>query len=262
MSEPDKKLAIALPGEWAIQKAFGPALEEIGEDFRKLYKYGRDNIVLRAYRKIQDTEDGLESNIRVTRDVLWNGALSHDDVCAEYFGGVLAASRSEGGEDDSAINYIDTIKSMSSSQLRLHYFINREINKRMAGSEGDINVGIDTEIVKFEIFFAVKELRSLGVEPATDANILHRLGLLSGYKTSTARIDDSLNNLRLPYFSATITSYSAILYSVAHNRLGDWLQFSTVDFGDFPDIATPSLSGESLRELAVQANIDPDKLIS
>jgi len=53
----------------------------------------------------KNLEDGKAANLRVTRDVIWNGAVTDDEVCAEYFGGILAASRTEDGKDDSAIQF-------------------------------------------------------------------------------------------------------------------------------------------------------------
>lgn len=35
----DKNVAIALPGEWALQKVFGPVLSEVGEDIKKVLDY-------------------------------------------------------------------------------------------------------------------------------------------------------------------------------------------------------------------------------
>ena len=55
--------------------------------------------------------------------MIWNGAVTDDEVCAEYFGGILAASRTEDGKDDSAIQFVDCIKAMSAKQLHLHYAI-------------------------------------------------------------------------------------------------------------------------------------------
>ena len=90
-------------GEWALEKAFGPVLTEIGEDLKRLYAVGRDKILIAGYKKIKNKEDGRKANLRVAQDVFWNGAFTDDEICAEYFGGILAASRSEDGKDDSAI---------------------------------------------------------------------------------------------------------------------------------------------------------------
>jgi hypothetical protein len=146
MPEEEKKLAIALPGEWALQKVFGPALTEIGEDLKKLYAKGRDRLVAAAYRKVEDPEDGKQANLRVTRDVLWNGAFTEDEVCAEYFGGILASSRSADGKDDDAIQFVDVIKSLSARQLRLHYVIYHSLNQIFVASGATVNVGQGLEL--------------------------------------------------------------------------------------------------------------------
>ena len=64
-------------------------------------------------------DDGKQANLGVSRDVLWNGAFSTESICAEYFGGILASSRSEDGKDDSAIPFVtdnaEMIRAMVSS---------------------------------------------------------------------------------------------------------------------------------------------------
>ena len=113
MTDPGKQeFEISIPGEWAIKKAFGPLLSELGEDLQRLYVVGRDRLLAAATRKIENIDDGRVPNLRVARDVLWNGAVSDDEVCAEYFGGILASSRTDDGKDDSCIQFVDVIKSL------------------------------------------------------------------------------------------------------------------------------------------------------
>ena len=133
-------------GEWALEKAFGPVLTEIGEDLKRLYAVGRDKILIAGYKKIKNKEDGRKANLRVAQDVFWNGAFTDDEICAEYFGGILAASRSEDGKDDSAIEFVSVIKSMSSQQLRLHYFIYSGLNQILSRSNEQVNVAQGPEI--------------------------------------------------------------------------------------------------------------------
>jgi hypothetical protein len=54
MADDEKKISLALPGEWALQKVLGPVLTEFGDDIAKVYAKGRDKIVSAAYRKIED----------------------------------------------------------------------------------------------------------------------------------------------------------------------------------------------------------------
>src|SRR5688572_11934981 len=100
-TEDDKKeIAIAVPGEWALKKVLGPVLAELGDDARNLYKLGRDKLVQAALRKLKNPDSGERANLRVAKDVLWNGSFTDEQICAEYFGGILAASRSADGKDD------------------------------------------------------------------------------------------------------------------------------------------------------------------
>jgi len=47
-----------------------------GKDLGRLYTYGHDGIFHAARNKMPDLKHGKRGNLRVTRDVLWNGAFS------------------------------------------------------------------------------------------------------------------------------------------------------------------------------------------
>ncbi len=200
-----------------------------------------------SYKKIQDVDDGKQANLRVTRDVLWNGAFSESEICAEYFGGIMASSRSEDGKDDAAIQFVDVTKSLSSNQLGLHYVVYNRLNKLWVSSGARVNVGLSEDIAPRQVWFASLELDSelaLSVDP--DLNILYRHGLLSEYSTNVHMVGSKA----LPYTSANPTTFGVLLYAFAHNRYGEWHQFDSVDFGDFDGIQLPQYYGESLEALA------------
>jgi len=250
MAEDEKRIAIAVPGEWALQKVFGPALTEIGEDLKKLYAKGRGKLVAAAYRKVPDQDDGKRANLRVTRDVLWNGAFTEDEICAEYFGGILASSRSSDGKDDDAIQFVDVIKSLSSKQLRLHYTLYNSLNKFFVAAHQPVNVGQSTVLHTKKLWFAAAELVRLGLHIETDLNILHRNGLVSEYQTDNHKIDHT-RSLAYAYF--TPTTFGIFLYAAAHNKLEVWRFFDRIDFGDFSDIALPAIYAATLDELVAVA---------
>lgn len=250
----DKNVAIALPGEWALQKVFGPVLSEVGEDIKKVYAKGRDRLIATAYRKISDEDDGKQANRRVTRDVMWNGAFTDDEVCAEYFGGLLASSRSIDGKDDDVIQFVDVVKSLSSRQLRLHYILYHCLNLQFAAEEQPINVGQSSELNKKSLWLASRELVDrLDLRIETDLNILHRQGLLIEYKTDNHQLDSETT---LPYTMIKPTVFGILLYSAAHNKLSEWRRFSSAAFGDFPGIDLPIHYSTSLEGLV--AMIKPD----
>jgi len=256
MADESQKLSIAIPGEWALQRAFGPVLTELGEDLKRLYAVGRDKILAAGYKKIRDLDDGKKANLRVTRDVLWNGAFTDDAICAEYFGGILAASRSEDGKDDSAIHFVDVIKSMSSKQLELHYIIYTALNRMLSSSNERVNVGQGSELVRKAIFFSQFELvQRHQVNTDTDLNILYRQGLLSNYKTHLYTVRDGA----LAYVAAHPTTYGVLLYAAAHNRRDEWRSFDRQELGEFDDIALPEFFAPTLQELSKLMGLEPEE---
>lgn len=244
--EGKKTVEIVLPGASAIDKVLGPVLGEVGEDLKRLYAVGRDMIFVAAYKKIEDVEDGKQANLRVTRDVLWNGSFSDSELCAEYFGGILASSRSEDGKDDDSIQFVDVTKSLSTKQLGLHYAIYNRLNKLLVASDERVNVAMDTELRRRQVWFSAMELQvNLELRVGTDLNILFRHGLLSQYE-SKAHI---VGSRALPYVSANPTMFGILLYAAAHNRYDEWLEFDQTDFGDFEGIKLSQLYFDSLQGL-------------
>jgi len=247
MSDEEKKLSIALPGEWALQKAFGPVLTEVGEDLKKLYAKGRDRLVSVAYRKIPNPDDGKQANLRVTRDVLWNGSFTEDEVCAEYFGGILASSRSDTGKDDDAIQFVDVIKSLSARQLHLHYVIYNCLNKLLVADGQPVNVAMGTQLGPKQVWFSVEELLvDLKLRFDTDLNILHRQGLLYQYRYDYHKLGKTRG---FSYVSANPTTFGVLLYAAAHNKLDQWHSFPQEDFGNFPNIMLPTDYAATLDDL-------------
>ena len=241
-----KEVTIAVPFEWALKKVLGPVSEIIGEDIRNLYEVGRDKIIGAAYRKIKNPDDEKVANIRVARDVLWHGAFSSDEICAEYFGGILATSRSHDGQDDSAIEFADTIKSLSASQLKTHYVIYRGLHNVLSRTNEKVNVAQGTEIQTKTVFFDGNELIRLGMNVDTDLNVLFRRGLLSQYKMDNTSTD----GVPFYYISAHPTTYGILLYVAAHNQLEQWREFTDIEFGEFEHIDVPKNVASTLKELA------------
>ena len=110
-------------------KLLGKTADKIAIDIAGLYDKGKDMIFEATNRKVSNINDGKQANLRVARDVFFNGSFSDEAICAEYFGGILAASRSDDGRDDQGIYYVDLIKGLSSKQLNLHYVLYRSLNK-------------------------------------------------------------------------------------------------------------------------------------
>ncbi len=67
---------------YVAQQLFGKTLAEMGDDLNKMYKSNRDKLLAKAAKKVADPNDGAKPNLRVARDVIWNGAVTDDEVCA------------------------------------------------------------------------------------------------------------------------------------------------------------------------------------
>jgi len=248
MSEDEKTHSIAVPGEWAFRKMLGPTLDAFGEDLAKAYAAGRDRILAAATRKTPNLEDGGRTNLRITADVFRSGSFTDDEICAEYFGGVLASSRSHDGKDDSAIFYLEIIKSLSSSQLKLHYYIYHTLNILLSSdpAKAGVNMGQSAESQQQKIFLSTVELSLLGVSVDRDFEVLFRQGLISEYQAQATPLAVAK---MLPYCMAGATTLGVHLYAVAFNRLQDWRQITLNTFGDMKDVKLPNYFKFSLDEL-------------
>ena len=256
MAEDNKKISVAIPGEWALQKVLGPLLGEIGEDLQKLYALGRDKIAQAAVRKIKNLEDGAKANLRVARDVFWNGSFTDESICAEYFGGILAASRSIDGKDDAGVFYVDIIKSLSSGQLKMHYILYRTLNKQLMTdvTKNNLNPGQESEIQELQLFIPlIGVIEQLGKEDI--GAILHGLrskNLIGNFQTGNHELETgtSVSHLRI-----SPTALGIQLFALANNMFSNWRQYSTIDFGDFKDIVLPNIYGNSLDQLLEKAGL-------
>ncbi|AFY29310.1 hypothetical protein [Cyanobium gracile] len=252
MTDDEKTIALALPGEWALQKTLGPVLAEIGDDLKRLYSKGRDKIIDKAYKKIEDPNDGKSANLRVAHEALTSGAFTDEDICAEYFGGILASSRTIDGKNDDSIQLLDTIKSLSARQLHLHYALYSSINRLLVASSEPINVGQGREIQAMKAWFSSVELLGLGLKIDTDFNILLRQGLIESYEVGQHQLD--LSRV-LPFSSASPTTYGVLLYAVAHNKYDRWREFSVELFPEFDGIRLPAYSSLSIEGLMDVAGV-------
>lgn len=238
------------------KKLLGKTFDVVSADIAKLYEKGRDKIIEKASKKITNADDGKSANLRVTRDVFWNGSFTDESICAEYFGGILASSRSTEGKDDTGVYYVDLIKSLSSDQLKLHYLIYLSFNKYFVGdsSKSQLNPGQETELAQETIFLSLNELLQItGIkDTARDLHAIRAKGLIGDFQTQGHKLQDGR---QVPYLKVSPTSVGIQLYAVAHNKLDEWRNFVTIDFGDFDSMNPPKFRGKNIEDLLTSAGI-------
>lgn len=145
--EPGTGLAIlgsALGGAKLIEKMLGPTAEYIGVGIRN-WTERRLNNVANIFAKAKEK---LGSRIdepgaippRVLKEILGEGSFCDDPLTAEYFGGVLASSRSNVSRDDRGASWSSLIARLSTYQIRSHFLVYRGIYDRFKGQNFQFNM--------------------------------------------------------------------------------------------------------------------------
>lgn len=162
---------------WAGRKVIGPVLDRIGVDLADRYSdYRAEN----AQRICQTAERKLGPNAseegqvppRVVKAVLDEGSWSDAEVMAEYFGGILAASRTPDGTDDRGASWAALIARLSTHDVYLHYLVYEAMRRLHLGRE-DVQLAKSKGRRSCRIHISGGSLLSaMGLSPA-DENWLH-----------------------------------------------------------------------------------------
>lgn len=108
----------------ALNKFLGPTAEYLGEKLLKAVTKVDENlcnVIAIGYRKLGD-QINIQGSVppRVLKHVVDEAQYCEDELLAEYLGGILASSRTEGGIDDRAVHYLSILRNLSSYQIRFH----------------------------------------------------------------------------------------------------------------------------------------------
>jgi hypothetical protein len=114
-------------GKDGLQKLLGPTADYLGQglkDFTQKRAQNIGRIFQSAQAKLGDCiESPGEVPPKVLKAVLDEGSFSNDALAVEYFGGILASSRTEHGRDDRGARIAKILDSLSTYQLRTHYLV-------------------------------------------------------------------------------------------------------------------------------------------
>jgi hypothetical protein len=257
MVEPVTTGAVVAAG-WTAQKLLGKTFDIVGDDLAKLYEKVRNKIFDNAAKKISDINSDEQTNLRVTRDVLWNGSFADDPICTEYFGGILASSRSEEGKDDMGVFYLDVIKSLPSDHLRMHYIIYRSLNKLLIANDQkkSLNPGQENELNNEKLFFAFSQNFENQFGNVDFVAILHGLiakNIIGGFKVQNYESEDK--KLTFYYCEIAPKPLGVQLFAIANNQFQNWRQFSLHDFEDFEGISLPEITSQTKEDLVKKSSV-------
>jgi len=247
MITPVETTGLLIAGGHLAKKVLGPTLEELGEDIKNAHRSNCDKLIHRAADKVENLEDGQCANLRVARDILWNGAFSENEICVEYYSGLLVAARSADGVEDELIPFVDVVKSLASRQIKLHYDIFWSMGRMIkeANSNGEKISLYDHNRVRLNIFIAGHNVQNIEL----DLQVLFRKGLISEYKFDNKILERNEREEMLPFYSAVPTRFGVMLYAAAHNQLQWWRALGLRPFVEFKNVETPKTYGRSLEEL-------------
>jgi len=120
-------------GKDGITKILGPTADYLGVSLKDFAKKRADNVG----RIFGNAEKKLGNKInqpgqvppRVLKKIIDEGSYCDDTVAVEYFGGVLASSRTESGRDDRGARIGKILDGLSVYQIRSHYIVYTLIRK-------------------------------------------------------------------------------------------------------------------------------------
>ena len=140
MTEPKTPLTFSEATGTVLFRLLGPASEEIGKRWQErivaMRRKNAEQIVQNATAKLGDKLEAPGAvPLRVVKEVINEGSYHDNPVAIEYYGGVLASSRTEDGQDDRGAIIAKSIERLSIYEIRTHYLIYATLHQLFRGSE-------------------------------------------------------------------------------------------------------------------------------
>ena len=141
-------------GKDGISRILGPTADYLGGELKEFTKRRIENvgkIFSRAEKKLGDKLDCPgQVPPKVLKTIINEGSYSDDDITIEYFGGVLASSRTEISRDDRGSRLVKMIDNMSTYQIRSHYLIYSTISELFSDRKNSF--GLSEDRYKMRLF--------------------------------------------------------------------------------------------------------------
>jgi len=136
-----------------LNRLLGPSAGYLGGELKDIFQkcnINLDSIFEKATKKLGNKmeEKGMVSP-RVLKDVINEGRFCEDELTSEYYGGILASSRTATGRDDRGVSHLAVLRNLSTYQIRLHYLFYFLVYRLFKNS--DLNIGMDEDRRKMRI---------------------------------------------------------------------------------------------------------------
>ena len=110
-----------------VAKLLGPTADYLGEGLRNLTQRRVESIgqmFSNASKKLgSQLEAPGQVPPRILKTVINDASYCEDPLMVEYFGGVLASSRTDDGRDDRGARLMKIVENLSTYQVRTHYLL-------------------------------------------------------------------------------------------------------------------------------------------
>jgi hypothetical protein len=167
-----------------IGKLLGPTAEYLGAELRTYTEKGVTNLRRIFEHGVRRAGASLEEPgqvpPKVLKNILTEGYFCEDELGAEYFGGVIAASRTGISRDDRGAAIVALIARLSTYQLRAHYVFYTALKNLYDGSK--VNLGRADDCTNACVFFSTEaffEAMDFSVREDVNAIVPHILFGLS-----------------------------------------------------------------------------------
>jgi hypothetical protein len=237
-----------------IIKLLGPTVEYLGESGAAFTKKRIENIkriFSKAERKLGNklNEPGGVPP-KILKGILDDGGFCEDEISAEYYGGVLASSRSGVSRDDRAVVFLTLLSRMSSYQIRTHYILYSSFWKVHKGRK--INIGIDIErdqlgtsipfleycdAMDFSDNESIPIILSIILSHAVHG--LYREGLIGNFDSTGPKYDEPKNKSGITFFP-TASGFELYLFAqgISDKPIATILE-SNIAISTISDISLP-----------------------
>ena len=240
-----------------LNKLLGPTADYLGEGLKNNVQKANENLARIFNHSIKllgpKIETDGEVSPRILREIINEGAFCEDEFASEYFGGVLACSRTSESKDDRGLTYLAIVSNMSTYQIRTHYIFYSIIEKLFKGQNLSCSMIDDCDKMRVFLPWSVYS-ESMGINDELILSHcmtgLYRLGLIGVYTYGSKDLicskypeANSDGILFIP------SSFGVELYLWAHghsnilvgNFLNDEIQFAKSDLISIPNGAISTI---------------------
>jgi len=218
-----------------VTKLLGPTMEYLGGNLKEFVEKRHknfDTIVGRAINllgKDADTKGAVPP--RVLKEIIEEGTYSEDQEVLEYYGGVLASSRSHDGRDDRGVRFAKIVSNLTSYQVRAHYILYKAANAvlankvtSLAGPDTRQKCGVFIPIQQFgdAMGLAEDEMKDFGTYLSHALFGLYADGLVERFEfgNDLSSVGTHLPNEAGVYFIPSVVGAELFLWGMGQGRSG------------------------------------------